>query len=246
MTGQQQHPSFKLPIAELTALDEPCPYLEGRVATFRGFFASEVLADCYRHLLDMAFRRSGRFFYFPDCRGCSECVPIRVPVGQFKPNRSQRRCWQRNQDLLVSVAFPSLDQEKFDLFCRYVRSTHSDPSEKDVGAVYDFLYNPVVPTLEFCYRNEQGKLMAVGICDLFDDGLSSVYCYYDPAEQRRGLGTFSVLKEIEHAREQSLAYYFLGYFVEGCQAMRYKATYRPNQLLNAERGWVGTWGEKGL
>jgi arginine-tRNA-protein transferase len=109
-----------------------------------------------------------------------------------------------------------------------------------MGALGEFLYNPVVTSLEFCYREKDGRLVAVGICDVLGDALSSVYCFYDTLEGRRGLGTYTALYELAYAKRQRLRYYYLGYFVSGCQAMRYKASFRPCELLDQ----AGTWRER--
>lgn len=222
----------------LLAFDEPCPYLPGRTATLEGFFAREVDPVLYRTLMDHGFRRSGRLFYRPRCRGCDQCQSLRIPVAGFAPSRSQRRCLYRNQDLVVEAGVPEFAPEKFDLYQRYVAAKHADESEKDMGAVFDFLYNRVVDTLEFTYREPGGRLLAVGICDVFADALSSVYCFYDAQERRRGLGTFTALREIGYARERGLGYYYLGFLVRNCPSMCYKASYRPHELLDASHGWV--------
>ncbi len=221
----------------LLSFDEACPYLPERQATLRGFVASKAAPALYRQLMDHGFRRSGRLFYQPACAACQGCVPIRVLVDEFAPNRSQRRCRQRNTDITVTVDTPELTDEKLQLYRTYVQHKHGTPAENDMGAVRDFLYNPVVATREFCYRSGDGKLLAVGICDLFADALSSVYCYYDVAEARRGLGTYSALFEIGYARRLRLAYYYLGFVVRQCHSMSYKANFRPHQLL----GLDGTW-----
>ena len=80
-------------------------------------------------------------------------------------------------------------------------------------------------------------MLGVGLCDLSPASLSSVYFYHDPAESHRGLGTFGVLYEIEYARELSIPYYYLGYWIKGCGAMEYKAAFRPNQVLWPDGQW---------
>lgn len=222
---------------QLVGYDEACPYLPGLTATLQGFFASRLKPDVYRGLLDHGFRRSGRFFYRPHCASCTECIPLRVEVERFTPSRSQRRCSKRNSELKVQIGTPALTDEKLDLYSRYQREKHGRSAEKEMGALWDFLYNPVVDTVEFVYRDEGGALVAVGICDLFADALSSVYSYYDAGDRRRGLGTFTALFELDYARQQGLTYYYMGYLVRGCQAMRYKASYRPHQLLDSSGLW---------
>lgn len=215
---------------------EPCPYLPDRSATLQGFFAPSLHPSVYRDLLDHSFRRSGHFFYRPHCDACDQCVPIRIPLSTFSPSRSQRRTLKRNASVIVNVASPSLTDEKAHLYTQYQLHKHGR-SDNDLAPLREFLYTPVVPTLEFTYRDPGGKLIAVGICDLFADALSSVYAYYDPTLPRRSLGTFTALCEIDYALRQSLAYYYLGYWVKECPAMRYKASYRPFELLDAFGHW---------
>ena len=75
------------------------------------------------------------------------------------------------------------------------------------------------------------------ICDVCPESLSSVYFYFDPAEARRGLGTFGAVYEIEFARARGIGHYYLGYWVAGCQAMDYKANFRPCEILHPDGVW---------
>ena len=74
-------------------------------------------------------------------------------------------------------------------------------------------------------------------CDVCRSSLSSVYFYYDPAEARRGLGTFGALYEIEAARRLGIPHYYLGYWIAGCGTMDYKAGFRPNEVLCPDGVW---------
>jgi arginine-tRNA-protein transferase len=220
--------------------DHDCPYLEGRIATSRAFVARSILPIVYHQLMDSGFRRSGRLIYQPVCRGCRQCVPIRVPVETFRASKSQRRCLRKNADLQITIAPARSDGESLDLYTRYVRewfgrSTEDDNEDRD--SFESFLYDSPVETIQFRYRDGSGKLLAVGICDVCERSLSSVYFYHDPAQRRRGLGTFGALIELDWARSNAIAYYYLGYFVCGCTAMSYKASFRPNELLRTDGVW---------
>ena len=82
-----------------------------------------------------------------------------------------------------------------------------------------------------------GKLLGVGICDVTPKSVSSVYFYFDPRESWRSVGTYSAIYEIQWAKQMGLAYWYAGYFVDGCQAMEYKARFRPLQVLNTDGVW---------
>jgi leucyl-tRNA---protein transferase len=167
-------------------------------------------------------------------------VSIRVCVARFAPSRSQRRRVQRNGDLRVNVAMPVATDEKFALYRRYQSQWHGKP-EDDWDSFVSFLYDSPVPTIECEYRDESGRLLAVGICDVCPPALSAVYFYFEPGESRRGLGTFGAMWEIGLARRLQLEYYYLGYWIRGCGSMEYKSDYRPYELLGPD----GVWREGG-
>ena len=234
------YPALPPPIlVRLTTLGEqPCQYLRGRLSESRAAWAEELPPALYHRFMDAGFRRSGKLLYQPACRSCRACQPIRVPVAEFQPSKSQRRCRQRNGDLAVSVEEPEPTDEKYDLYRHYVAGRFGRrPEEESRESFEAFLYDSPVDTVEFTYRDGAGRLLAVGICDVCRQSLSSVYFYYDPAETRRGLGTFGALREIEAARRLGIPHYYLGFWIAGCDTMRYKADFRPNEVLCTDGVW---------
>ena len=231
-------PPVKVSLA--TVGDQPCSYLPGRVSTSRAAWADQIPGELYHRFMEAGFRRSGKVLYQPACRGCRACQSIRVPVSSFQPSKSQRRSRRGNQDLVVSVHEPLPTDEKFDLYRRFLagRFARDDGAGDDRREAFEqFLYDSPVETVEFCYRNAAGALLAVGICDVCAESLSSVYFYHDPAESRRGLGTFGALREIEAATELGIPYYLLGFWVPGCGAMEYKASFGPYEVLCPDGVW---------
>lgn len=229
-------PPLRIALGELP--QHPCPYLPGKLATDRAIWASTVPAAVYEQFMDAGFRRSGKLLYQPACRGCRACLSIRVPVGTFTADKSQRRCFRRNADLNVTHSAPCYSAEKFELYRKYLVGWHGRSDVDDAESFKSFLYDsPLESTLEFEYRDADSRLLAVGICDPCPSVLSSVYLYFDPAASERGLGTFAALHEIEFARRGGLAYYYLGYWVDGCRAMQYKQGFAPNEVLHPDGRW---------
>jgi arginine-tRNA-protein transferase len=74
--------------------------------------------------------------------------------------------------------------------------------------------------------------------DAVPKGLSAIYFFYDPEERRRALGTYNVLRLIEECRARGLPHLYLGYFVEGCASLAYKARFAPNEIRTPEGKWV--------
>jgi leucyl-tRNA---protein transferase len=206
----------------------------------RGLLAGRVEPDAYEGFLNAGFRRSGSVLYQPVCVGCRECTPLRIDLESFKPSPGQRRNLRRNRDLRLRCGTPVLTEEKLRLYEMYLRGQHGEGDrsiEEAVETLGEFLYQSPVQTIEVEYRTEAGGLAGVGICDVTSAVLSSVYFYWDPAVRRRGMGCFSMLQEIELARQLGLRWYHLGYWVNGSPTMHYKATLADHEVLGTDGQW---------
>jgi leucyl-tRNA---protein transferase len=125
-----------------------------------------------------------------------------------------------------------LTDEKVELYKRYLEMQHTGTSQTDdAEGLFDFLYKPVVSTVEIMYHDSVGDLLGVSIVDVSTDALSSVYHYFDPAQGRRSLGVFSAVFEIGLAKQWGRPHYYLGYWIDGCKTMQYKANYQPHEML---------------
>lgn len=212
----------------------PCPYLPDR--RFHAFHPDPLPPpEAYRLLMDHRFRRSGPTFYAPMCTGCHACQPVRVDVAAFTPRRDQRRCLARNTELTVTWHERGLDEERAALYRRYQAGVHDKETLDESGSY--LVQDGGVAGGELHARDASGKLLAVSVVDRFPDALSSVYCYYDPDQPKRGLGTFMAMAEIAFCREQQLRWWYLGFLVRDSPKMAYKARYLPQEVL--ENGqWV--------
>ena len=216
-----------------------CPYLEGRVerrmvTELQGPAAAEL-----NDRLSLAgFRRSHTIAYTPVCDGCSACVSVRVPVADFKPNRTQRRLLNRNDDLLVEERAAIATREQYQLFKTYIKTRHGDGDmalmgQSDYRALVE--ETPVQSNL-IEFRTPDGHLIGGCLTDTLSDGLSAVYSFFDPEDTRRSLGTYIVLWLIERAEELGMDYVYLGYWVQGSKKMDYKRNFRPLEAYTPN-GW---------
>jgi arginine-tRNA-protein transferase len=214
----------------------PCPYLPDR--EFHAFqpIGENGIGKQYRDLMDLRFRRSGGQLYMPMCPGCSACQPVRVDVAAFNMRRDQRRYWKRNSDLHVSWKERGVDNERLNLYRSYQLLVHESKPAEPITEDF-FTADAGVPGGELHARNGDGRLLAVSICDLFDDALSSVYCYYAADQDDRALGTFMALSELAFCRERHLRWWYLGFLVRGCAKMQYKSRFRPQEVLE-DGVWV--------
>lgn len=221
--------------------ESPCPYLPGNLSRVEAYVVDALDGRTYETLMGRGFRRSGRVLYRPRCRSCDACKALRVPVDQFTLGRTQRRVWRRNSDVRVAVHRPEPAPDKFALFRRYLEYQHDGTMSRTYEAFQTFLYDSPLESLEFRYLLGE-RVIGISIADRCPGGLSSVYMYYDPEVARRSLGTYSILWEIDYCRRHGLAYYYLGFHVEGCRSMEYKANYRPNELLSSDGRWISFLG----
>jgi leucyl-tRNA---protein transferase len=214
-----------------------CEYLPDRVSRLRYGLAPKLPQD-YLGLLKTGWRRFGPVIFQPECPSCAMCQSLRVPVATFRPNESQRRAWRRNQGTVaVRVGHPVLSRDRLDLWTRfhqYGQATKGWPAQtaNDLALM---VHNPF-PTEEWTYFLED-RLVGVGYVDAVPEALSAIYFYWDPSERSRSLGTFHVLSIIAAARERELAHVYLGYYVEGCRSLEYKARFRPNEVLRPDSTW---------
>ncbi|MGV8934807.1 MAG: arginyltransferase [Gallionellaceae bacterium] len=211
----------------------PCSYLaeheaRSQVATPSFLISSTI----YSELVRLGFRRSGTFTYKPHCDACNACTPVRISVNDFSPNRTQRRAWKKNQHLLMSLHPLEDKPEYFELYKRYQNKRHPDGgmSNDNHDQYQKFLLQSHVDSILVEFR-EDGILRMVSIVDALDDGLSSVYTFYEPDHPEAGFGTYNVLWQIELCLQMQLPYLYLGYWIKESRKMAYKANFQPIQGL---------------
>ena len=217
----------------------PCSYIEGLEAKSQVAAPAHLIGSAaYSQLIRAGFRRSGDYIYRPKCSGCARCVPVRVDVGAFKPSRTQRRCWKKNQDLRAVLRPLVQDEAHFDLYRRYQRGRHTGGGmDQDGSDQYaQFLLSSQVDSALVEFRDGQ-ELVMVCVVDQVEDGLSAVYTFFDPGREKDSLGTYAVLWQIEYARRLGLPFVYLGYWIEDSRKMSYKTSYRPLEGL-VNHGWV--------
>jgi arginine-tRNA-protein transferase len=217
----------------------PCPYLPGRqerkvITDLSGSDAQAVHGDLSR----AGFRRSHMFAYRPACRGCDACVPVRVDTPRHAPTKSQRRIMRKNADLTVGVQPAQATAEQYAVFARYLKHRHGQGEMADMSqADYrDMVEQTAVSSRLAEFRDGDGRLLAGMIFDVLDDGTSAVYAFFDPDEDARSLGTYTVLWLIDQTAQWPGRYVYLGYWVAGSRKMAYKSRFQALERLTPS-GW---------
>jgi len=234
MTRQQSIPDL------YKSTTHACPYIKDReAANLLVDPRFEVTPPLYDNLIRSGFRRNGNLYYRPHCPACMACRSVRIPVENFIPNRSQKRTSVKNQDVHFELRSPSYSDEHFLLYRRYQAIRHSGDSmdNPDPEKYQQFLVQSNIDTFLIEMRIRR-RLVGVSVIDHVANGLSAVYTFFDPIEERRSLGTLAILNQIELARQIEYEFLYLGYWIADCSKMRYKENFSPLEAFDAE---IGEW-----
>lgn len=222
-----------------------CGYLPNKMAQSL-IAAPQHLVDAkvYSGLIQQGFRRSGKFSYRPHCESCQECIPVRIILDQFSPNRSQKRAFKQHNNLTTAILPVGFHEEHYALYASYQRARHSEekiqdetaPQENDVEQYQSFLCQSNVESVMVEFReNEQLKM--VSVIDIVRDGISAVYTFYETKNTATSYGTYNVLWQTLWAKELGLPYLYLGYWIRDSKKMAYKQNYQPlEKLIDGE--WI--------
>jgi len=174
-------------------------------------------------------------YFRPICSECRSCESLKIDAFDYTLSKSDRRIVRKNSHLTTVIRHPTLTREHLSLFDRYHRYKHHtrdwDAPKSDPKNYYaSFVQGHGDFGFEVLYF-EGEKLIAVDLIDILEQGISSLYCYYDPEYNSQSLGRYTLLQQIEFAKRLNLKWIYLGYYVEGCQSLAYKINYQPSLEL---------------
>ena len=212
----------------------PCPYLAGR--TERKVVTEIAGRTLIRCMTGSRARASGAATTLPTPRSvprCQSCLPIRIPVALFEPDRTLRRITRANA-LVEGFEVPArATPEQFHLFQRYQQARHGD-GDMATMSFYDFramVEDTPIETFMIEFRDPDDQLVGACLTDRLHDGLSAVYSFFVPELTKRSLGTYTIIWLIERARMLGQQYVYLGYWVPESHKMAYKARFKPAEIL---------------
>lgn len=217
----------------------PCPYLRGREeGKLLVSLDDGDAVERFDLLIEHGFRRSHQWAYRPRCQGCLACWPVRIDVEAFVASRSQRRVLRGVRGLTLECGPPLGEEADLQVLRAYIGDRHNDGvmAAMTDDELRSMIEDSRIQTELWRLRDAEGAVVAVMIVDCVSDALSLVYSAFLPPLRELSVGTAWVLLAVVEASRRQLAYVYLGYLVEGCRKMEYKASFSALQVLDAE-GW---------
>ncbi|MGP1562038.1 MAG: arginyltransferase [Helicobacteraceae bacterium] len=222
-------------IYEFVATDKPCPYIAGKKSDTKYFWIENCSVGEYDKLLQRGYRRFGKLFFNPICSDCFECLSVRINVKDFVLRRSFKRVLNKNRDVKVLFRRPSLTKAHLDLHQKYHSDMNLRRNWNTEETTREHYYSSFVDGYmdygyEFLYVLG-GKIIGVALVDVLPEGVSAIYCFYDPDHRDRSIGTFSILNHINFCLANGLQYVYLGYWVRENISLKYKEKFKPFEVL---------------
>ncbi len=215
----------------------PCSYLPDREERLLVHVGEAQEGMVYDKLIQAGFRRSGEQMYRPHCARCNECKAIRINIAKYTPSRSQKRLINKNKDLnMLWRASEEINlTDYFPLYADYISERHRD------GSMFPPDLNSFLTFNQCAWRQPyfleawlDNRLVAVAITDKMANGLSAFYTFFAPDLDKRSLGGYMILAQINQALQLELPYLYLGYYINQCDKMNYKTQYSGYEWFNGE------------
>ncbi len=229
---------FSIPqeqIIEFSTIEAKCVYLPQKRMKMSYKYIKNSTFSFNSELTKRGWRRFGEYYSRPCCNECSECKSLKIDVEKFTFKKSARRVFKRNKNTRIYIQKPTITTTHIELYEKY----HKFMSQKK-----GWIYNQISPALynelyvqgygefgkEILYFID-GKLVGVDLIDFCNDGISSVYFYYDPDFSKYSLGRYSIYQQILIAKKYDLKWIYLGYYVKDCNSLNYKSSFKPHKIL---------------
>lgn len=229
------------------SLNDKCSYLNNREQTTHYKIINNCTTLVCQELIERGFRRFGKMYFRPICADCNECQSIKIDVKNYTFSKSAKRVFKKAEHIQRYIQHPTMSQEHLELFEKYHLYMHEKKGWDYTQTTADHYYGSfVLGHEEFGYEvlyYDEDKLIGVDLIDILDEGISSIYFYYDPDYADLSLGKLSLYNQIKYAKESNRAWIYLGYYVEDCPSLSYKNMYKPYLTLQGrpELSETYTW-----
>lgn len=222
-------------MVEFCTLPSTCAYLDDRDARMEYRYIKGCSFSLNDKLVRSGWRRFGEYFSRPQCENCQECLSLRVDAINYTFSKSAKRTIKKNSTTSIVMRTPSATNEHVALYNKYHEFMREKKGWKHFELSLQNYYELYVNGYEdFGYEVlyfHEGRLVGVDLIDLVEDGISSIYFFYDPDVASLSLGRYSIYQQIYFAQKKGLRWIYLGYYVKDCPSLNYKDIYKPYEIL---------------
>lgn len=194
----------------------------------------KMLAEGWRHNAKWVFRNSHDFDEYGNL---NYVLPLRYKLKSFNFSKSQRKIFNKNQDLSYVFQPLQIDDEKLTLFDQHIQRFKFNKPD----SIFNFVSNePGRPfkTWELCVY-DRDRLIACSFIDITQNALSSTYAMFDLTESKRSLGIYTMILEIKYAIDNKKRFYYPGYAYDRPSFYDYKKKFANTEFYDWQsRLWL--------
>jgi len=225
--------------------------VEGGAVAIARALAFELEKDGLATIAQICVEENGilSFVVVADQSKADGCTAMHTEEGSIGVNgdRQESRKWR------VETLPSAFREEDFEVYKQYQMHVHEEAENLITRRRYhSFLVETVLPddnaeaamgSFHMRYFLDD-RLVACGVLDVTPHYVSSVYLFYHPSIAHLSPGVLATLEEIKWTRQlririPTIKYYTMGLYAHTCPKMKYKAQYRPCELLDAvTHEWV--------
>lgn len=207
----------------------------------QAFHCPSVPPEIMDRLWESGWRHFGASFYrynlSIDDGGVRSITPLRVDLEKFVLSKSQRRVLRKNEDLRCEFAPATLSMQARMMFQRH-KARFKDNVPDDLDTFLSATPATVPCPCVECRVYERQELIAISYLDIGQTSTSAVYGLFEPEHAWRSLGTYTMLREIQHTQSLGCRYYYPGYATHEPSPYDYKKQLHGLETLSWEKG---TW-----
>jgi len=220
--------------------EDNCSYIDNKKQLTHYKIIQNCSTKHCEELIERGWRRFGSMFFRPICPDCNKCESFKIDVKNYIFSKSQRRVLRKNSETKIIIQKPQFTQSHLDLFEKFhsFKKVKRDWNHEKTSPQHyyaSFVHGHEDFGYEILYFIDD-TLVGIDLVDILPNGISSIYFYYDPDFSSYSLGTYSMLNQIKIAKENSMEWIYMGYYVQGCQSLEYKSRFKPYKILDG-RPW---------
>jgi arginine-tRNA-protein transferase len=161
---------------------------------------------------------------------------LRIRLADFTPTKSQRQVLRRNADLKHLIRPIVLTPEKEALFLKHTARFRERRPESLAAFLGPQANRHPVKGYELSVFDPDDRLLACSYFHLGEKAVSGTYCFFDPEEGKRSLGTYTMLQELFLARDMGLHFYYHGYCYDVPSQFDYKLNFNNLEVMDWKTG----------